>query len=51
MQPMFPKREQTMVKKTLDGQTYDQIYMQMLKPVPVVEWQQRSEEEKAQAKP
>ncbi len=51
MQPMFPKREQTMVKKTLDGQTYDQIYMQMLKPVPFEEWQQMSEEEKAQAKP
>lgn len=51
MQPMFPKREQTMVKKTLDGQTYDQIYMQMLKPVPFEEWQQMSGEEKAQAKP
>ena len=51
MQPMFPKREQTMVKKTLGGQTYDQIYMQMLKPVPFEEWRRMSEEEKAQAKP
>ena len=51
MQPMFPKREQTMVRKMLGGQTYDQIYMQMLKPVPFEEWRHMSEEEKAQAKP
>lgn len=51
MQPMFPKREQTMVRKMLGGQTYDQIYMQMLKPDPFEEWRHMSEEEKARAKP
>lgn len=51
MGPEFPKRDEIVIEKTLNGETYEQIYMQMLKPVPMEEYQQMSEEEKALAKP
>lgn len=51
MGPEFPKRDEIVIEKTLNGQTYEQIYMQMLKPVPMEEYQQMSEEEKTLAKP
>ncbi len=51
MGPNFPKREMKVVEKTLNGETYEQVYMQMLKPVPMEEWQKMSDEEKELAKP
>lgn len=51
MGPEFPKRDEIVIEKTINGETYEQIYMQMLKPVPMEEYQQMSEEEKALVKP
>ena len=47
----FADREQKIVKKTIDGEEYEQIYTQMLKPVTMEEWQALPEDEKALAKP
>lgn len=47
----FADRNQTVVEKTINGETYEQIYTQMLKPVPMDEWEKLPEDEKALAKP
>lgn len=47
----FADREQKIVKKTFEGEEYEQIYTQMLKPVSMEEWQALPEDEKALAKP
>ena len=47
----FEDRKQTIIEKTINGETYEQIYTQMLKPVTMEEWEKLPEDEKALAKP
>ncbi len=47
----FADREQKIVKKTINGEEYEQIYTQMLKPVTIYQRQALPEDEKALAKP
>lgn len=47
----FEDRKQTIIEKTINGETYEQIYTQMLKPVSMEEWEKLPEDEKALAKP
>lgn len=51
MDPQFPERKQTIVEKTLNGETYEQIYMQPRKPVPFEEWEKMSDADKMLNKP
>lgn len=47
----FEDRKQTIIEKTINGETYEQIYTQMLKPVTMEECEKLPEDEKALAKP
>lgn len=51
MDPQFPERKQTIVEKTLNGETYEQVYMQLRKPVPYEEWEKMSDTDKMLNKP
>lgn len=51
MDPQFPERKQTIVEKTINGETYEQIYMQLRKPVPYKEWEKMSDADKMLNKP